>query len=238
VSSRASRAAGIAAVVAAVFASGAAGTRTPPPEDLTGRAALAALADSLDRRLAALERELAAARSARSPSRDMADRYARLRAREASVAQTARAWLRFVPIGSPVDGGILTSTFGPARFHPIWRRVQPHLGVDIAAAEGTPVRATADGVVYAVAENATYGRVVDVVHGRSGYITRVAHLRAIAVRPGRTVRRGEVLGYVGRTGVATGAHCHYEVFLHGRRRDPLAYLGSTSVADSIPILYD
>jgi len=92
--------------------------------------------------------------------------------------------------------------------------------------------------VFAVAENDTYGRAVDVVHGTSGYITRVAHLRAVVVRPGQAVRRGDVLGYVGRTGLATGNHCHYEVFFRGRRRDPLDYLGTVPVADSTRSRFD
>ena len=192
----------------------------------------------MDRRLTALERNLGAAVAARGPGGNVRERYERLRAREAAVARAADAWLRFVPAGNPVDGGTLTSAFGPARFHPIRRRVQPHRGVDIAAAEGTPVRATADGAVFAVVDHETYGRAVDVVHGRSGYITRVAHLRGIAVHPGQAVKRGEVLGYVGSTGLATGSHCHYEVFFRGRRRDPLDYLGTVPVADSTQSRFD
>ena len=236
---RARRAAGIAAVLAALAATAAfgsgGGSRPAAP---AGTASLAALADSLDVRLAALERELGGAAAARDPGGDVRERYARLRAREEALARAAEAWLRLVPAGNPVDGGTLTSAFGPARFHPIRRRVQPHRGVDIAAVEGTPVRATADGVVFAVVDHDSYGRTVDVVHGRSGYITRVAHLRAIAVRPGQAVKRGEVLGYVGSTGLATGSHCHYEVFFRGRRRDPLDYLGSMPVADSTQSRFD
>jgi len=201
-------------------------------------AALTARGDSLDRRLMVLERELGLAAAARAQDRNTVERYEHLRVREIAVAAAARAWLRFTPAGNPVDGGVLTSAFGPARFHPIRHQVQPHVGVDMAAAEGTPVRATADGDVFAVAENDTYGRAVDVVHGTSGYITRVAHLRAVVVRPGQAVRRGDVLGYVGRTGLATGNHCHYEVFFRGRRRDPLDYLGTVPVADSTRSRFD
>ena len=233
------RAAWIAAVLAALAATAAFGSGGVAESGAACETAtLAALADSLDSRLAALEREMGAASAAREPGRAVRERYARLRAREAAVARAADAWLRLVPAGSPVEGGTLTSAFGPARFHPIRRQVQPHRGVDIAAAEGTPVRATADGVVFAVAENESYGRAVDVVHGSSGYITRVAHLRRAAVRPGQAVKRGEVLGYVGRTGLATGSHCHYEVFFRGWRRDPLDYLGTVPVADSTQSPFD
>jgi murein DD-endopeptidase MepM/ murein hydrolase activator NlpD len=234
-----SRFAGVAGVLAALVVTGASGTAAAArPSRAAETASLTALADSLDGRLAALERDLGIAAEKRDPGSDVRERYDRLRAREAALARAAEAWLRLVPTGNPVDGGTVTSAFGPARFHPIRHRVQPHVGVDIAAVEGTPVRATADGVVHAVADNETYGRAVDVVHGRSGFITRVAHLRGIAVRPGQAVRRGEVLGWVGRTGLATGSHCHYEVFFRGRRRDPLDYLGTVPVADSTQSRFD
>lgn len=226
------RSSGIAALVAALAVTGAFVSGSGGQVATAEMAALSMLADSLDRRLVSLEREIAMAGSARAPAASVRERYEQLRAREAAAAAAVKSWLRFVPSGIPVDGGVVSSAFGPARYHPIQRQVKPHVGVDIDGAEGAPVRATADGVVFAVAENPTYGRAVDVVHGSSGYITRVAHLRAIAVRPGQAVRRGELLGYVGHTGLATGSHCHYEVFFRGRRRDPLDYLGSVPVADS------
>ena len=182
--------------------------------------ALERRADSLDARLTALERTLRVGRGEPRRQGDLTRRYALLRQREAALAEAAMAWLRYVPAGNPIAGGRLASAFVAARYHPILHVVKPHVGVDIAAAEGTPVHATADGRVAADAVNPTYGLAVDVVHGTSGFITRYAHLRAIAVSPGQAVRRGDVVGWVGHTGLATGSHCHYEVFYRGWRRDP------------------
>lgn len=115
----------------------------------------------------------------------------------------------------------VTSPFGLARLHPILNRVLPHLGTDYAAPSGTPVRATGDGSVSLAGWRGGYGNLVEVQHP-NGYATRYAHLSRLApgVHPGALVQQGEVIGYVGMTGLATGPHLHYEVRRHGRPVNP------------------
>jgi murein DD-endopeptidase MepM/ murein hydrolase activator NlpD len=125
----------------------------------------------------------------------------------------------------PLSRMQVTSSFRMDRFHPILRRILPHTGVDLAAGHGTPVYATADGIVAFASARGGYGNLVEVRHP-NGYSTRYAHLSRIA--PGmyenRPVRQGEVVGYVGATGLATGPHLHYEVHVNGRAVDPLRYV--------------
>lgn len=181
-------------------------------------------AESLDVRLSRLEHRLGLRE--RVDPREAAFRlsYDRLRARERAVAVRAELALRFVPAGAPVPGGVVTSAFSPGRYHPILHRVQPHVGLDIAAPMGTPVHATADGTVYATANNPTYGLTVDIRHGDSDFVTRYAHLSRISVVAGKVVRRGDEIGRVGSTGLSTGPHTHYEVFYWGWRRDPIRFM--------------
>ena len=98
-----------------------------------------------------------------------------------------------------------------------------HQGIDIAAEMGTPIVATADGVVTAAGWNGGYGNMVDIDHG-SGVVTRYGHASTIAVTVGQTVRRGEVIAYVGSTGRSTGPHLHYEVRVGGQPVNPAGYL--------------
>jgi murein DD-endopeptidase MepM/ murein hydrolase activator NlpD len=113
------------------------------------------------------------------------------------------------PTGLPLGGARLTSGFG-YRFHPLSGRYQPHAGVDLAAPTGTPVLATADGVVDVAGWNGGYGLLVALNHG--GEVeTRYGHLSGVAVAPGENVKKGQVIGYVGSTGRSTGPHLHYEV---------------------------
>ena len=133
----------------------------------------------------------------------------------------------------------VTSGFGSRRMHPILRRVLPHAGVDYAARSGTPVRATADGVISLAGRSGGYGNLVEVQHP-NGYSTRYAHLSRFGsgIRRSRWVRQGEVIGYVGMTGLATGPHLHYEVRRAGRAVDPgrvatIGAAGSALAADSV-----
>lgn len=98
-----------------------------------------------------------------------------------------------------------------------------HQGIDIAAEIGTPIVATADGVVTAAGWNGGYGNMVDVDHG-GGIVTRYGHASALAVTVGQQVRRGEVIAYVGSTGHSTGPHVHYEVRVDGQPVNPAGYL--------------
>jgi murein DD-endopeptidase MepM/ murein hydrolase activator NlpD len=99
-----------------------------------------------------------------------------------------------------------------------------HRGIDIVNHRGTPVYATADGIVSRAVRIADLGKTVDVSHGR-GYVTRFAHLSEILVKPGQKIERGELIGKMGSTGRSTGDHLHYEVFYDGRRVNPWKYLG-------------
>lgn len=116
----------------------------------------------------------------------------------------------------------LSSKFG-ARIHPIDKKKRKHLGIDFSAKLGAPVYATADGIISKTEVKLTgYGKQIEIDHG-FGYRTRYAHMHGFAVKKGRTVKRGDLIGYVGNTGLSTGAHLHYEVFHNGRQVDPLRY---------------
>lgn len=124
----------------------------------------------------------------------------------------------------PVEGPI-GSSFGQ-RVDPINGEGAFHTGIDIDAPYGTPVRAAADGVVASAAMAAGYGREVVIDHGH-GMETIYAHLSAFAVFPGQRVTQGEVIGYIGQSGRATGPHLHYEVRVHNVPINPHKYLRTT-----------
>lgn len=127
----------------------------------------------------------------------------------------------FLP--APLKYRRISSRFSPRRLHPVLKKWRAHRGVDYAAPSGTPVYSTADGVVSQVARQRGYGRVVFIEHfGR--YTTVYAHLRAFkkGIRRGTRVKQGQVIGYVGQSGLATGPHLHYEFRVNGKHRDPLS----------------
>jgi murein DD-endopeptidase MepM/ murein hydrolase activator NlpD len=127
-----------------------------------------------------------------------------------------RAFLR-----APLQFRRISSRFG-LRFHPILHRWRAHDGVDFAAPYGTPVRATADGVVARVGRDAEgYGNLIELRHAK-GIRTRYGHLAAFArgLRVGARVVQGETIGYVGSTGLSTGPHLHYEFLVNGRPANP------------------
>jgi murein DD-endopeptidase MepM/ murein hydrolase activator NlpD len=116
----------------------------------------------------------------------------------------------------------LASGFG-LRTHPIYKVRKMHSGIDFAASIGTPIYATADGKVVTVdVKFSGYGKLVEVDHG-FGYRTRYAHMHEFAVRPGQSVKRGDLIGYVGNTGLSTAPHLHYEVLINGAQVDPVHY---------------
>ena len=133
----------------------------------------------------------------------------------------------------PLRLAYISSRFTNRRFHPILRTWRAHRGVDYAADSGSPVEATGKGVVVRREVGNSYGRFIDVRHA-NGFMTRYAHLRAWAggTAVGSSVAQGQVIGYVGMTGMATGPHLHYEMHLHGRPVDPLAV--DLPAGDSIP----
>jgi murein DD-endopeptidase MepM/ murein hydrolase activator NlpD len=125
------------------------------------------------------------------------------------------------PRGWPVNGHI-TSPFGE-RAQPMTGKDEFHSGVDIAAEPGSPVRATADGVVSFAGWRGPNGNLVVIEHGL-GFSTFYAHNRLVAVKVGQKVRRGDVISYLGSTGNSTGPHVHYEVWHDGKAVNPAKYL--------------
>lgn len=123
---------------------------------------------------------------------------------------------------SPVKFSRISSKFQRRRFHPILKVNRPHLGVDYAAKSGTPVRAVGDAKVLFAGWNGKSGKTVRLRHG-SRFKTAYKHLSRIprGLRKGSSVNQGQVIGYVGRTGLATGPHLHFEFFERGRYVDPL-----------------
>lgn len=117
----------------------------------------------------------------------------------------------------PVALPRITSNFNPNRYHPILGTYRAHQGTDFGAATGTPVQATADGVVTFAGSNGGYGNMVEIRHV-NGYTTRYAHLSRFAsgVRSGTRVSQKQVIGYVGATGLATAPHLHYELRRNGQ----------------------
>lgn len=123
------------------------------------------------------------------------------------------------------------SAFDPQRMHPILKRIRPHNGIDLTAPRGTDIYATADGVV--IQSNYTtggYGRKILVDHG-FGYKTLYGHCSKILVEKGQEVKRGEVIGLVGNTGLSTTSHLHYEVWVNNRPVNPIYYYANDLSAD-------
>jgi murein DD-endopeptidase MepM/ murein hydrolase activator NlpD len=116
--------------------------------------------------------------------------------------------------------GRLTSGFGE-RFHPILGYTRFHAGVDLAAAWGSPIVAAADGRVLSAGWRGGYGRLVAIAHG-GGLETIYGHMSRIVAQPGSQVRQGQLIGYVGSSGLSTGPHLHYEVLKNGRAVNPLS----------------
>ncbi|TVS13734.1 MAG: M23 family peptidase [Wenzhouxiangella sp.] len=144
-----------------------------------------------------------------------------------TASQTAhekRLMLQSIPSGYPVSSEQVTSPFGMRR-HPIQERMAMHGGVDLRAPRGTPVYATADGVVEWAAKHQSsgMGNMVRLVHNY-GFSTVYGHLDQIETRPGSYVQRGDLLGYSGNTGASTAPHLHYEVRHLNRRLDPKPFM--------------
>lgn len=128
----------------------------------------------------------------------------------------------------------VTSAFGARRMHPILMRELPHSGVDLRAPAGEPVRAPSDGVVAVAGTRGGYGLLVELQHP-DGYTTRYAHLERIAsgVEPARVVRRGEIIGFVGMSGLATGPHLHFEIRRRGQALDPMGITATSALVGSV-----
>jgi len=130
--------------------------------------------------------------------------------------------LRKAFLRSPVNFSRISSRFTTKRYHPLLHKFRSHKGVDYAAARGTPIKASGDGKIIFKGRKGGYGKVVIIKHG-SRYSTLYAHLSNFdrKIRNGSRVRQGQVIGYVGSTGLASGPHLHYEFRVNGVHRNPL-----------------
>jgi murein DD-endopeptidase MepM/ murein hydrolase activator NlpD len=123
---------------------------------------------------------------------------------------------------APVDFRRISSRFTRERWHPVLGKKRPHRGVDYAARIGTPVKAAGDGKIIHRGTKGGYGKTVIIQHGQT-YTTLYAHLSSYSrkFKRGQRVKQGDVIGFVGRSGMATGPHLHYEFRVNGVYRNPL-----------------
>ena len=126
-----------------------------------------------------------------------------------------------MPALHPILEGRITSDFG-MRMHPIFKRYRKHPGVDFAAKAGSPIYAAADGIIKLAKYNGGYGNCVFIDH-LYGFETRYGHMQKILVRKGQRVKRGDKIGLVGKTGIATAPHLHFEVHFNGHEVNPQHY---------------
>ncbi len=133
-----------------------------------------------------------------------------------------------IPSRNPLDGASTTSGFG-MRTHPVLGGRRGHKGIDLAMPTGTPIYATADGVISKADWFSSYGLYISIEHG--GKIqTRFGHLSRLNVASGQSVKKGDLIGYVGSTGRSTGSHLHYEVRIAGVAVNPVPYMNGSSRA--------
>jgi murein DD-endopeptidase MepM/ murein hydrolase activator NlpD len=141
------------------------------------------------------------------------------------LAENKEAMYAAIPAIQPIANKqliALASGFG-MRIHPVYKVRKMHTGIDFAAPIGTPIYATADGKIEEVSVKFSgYGKMIVIDHG-FGYKTRYAHMHEFAVRQGQTIKRGELIGYVGDTGLSTAPHLHYEVMMNGVLINPVHY---------------
>lgn len=143
------------------------------------------------------------------------------------LARQKEEHMKHVPAIYPINkkNSRMSSGFG-YRFHPIYKTLRMHTGVDIAAPQGTPIYATGDGKVIVADRSPVgysgYGIVCKIDHGFS-YESLYGHMSKLNVKPGQKVKRGDIIGFVGSTGASSGPHLHYEVFVNGKRVNPVYY---------------
>lgn len=143
------------------------------------------------------------------------------------MAKTKKERLECMPAILPINkaDGRLVSGFG-LRYHPIFKTLRPHTGVDFAARRGIPIYATGDGYIESTGNSSRgysgYGIYCIVNHG-FGYKTLYAHMERLNVKNGKKIKRGDIIGYVGSTGYSTGPHLHYEVHVNGKKVNPVYY---------------
>ena len=134
---------------------------------------------------------------------------------------------------SPLDVFRISSNFNPRRRHPVLNTIRAHKGTDYAAPTGTPIRATSDGRVSFAGRNGSFGNLVVIKHS-GGFETKYAHLNKFAgYKKGARVRQGDIIGYVGSTGSATGPHLHYEFLVNGVHQNPRTIVDKLPKARSV-----
>ncbi len=136
-----------------------------------------------------------------------------------------------IPSLQPVENMRLTSSFG-VRSDPFHGAAAMHAGIDIPGPVGTPIYATADGVIGRTGRFGGYGNLITVDHGK-GIETRYGHLSKILVAPNSRVRRGQLIGLMGSTGRSTGSHLHYEVRIDGKAVNPMPFMQNASVIEQV-----
>ncbi|MBD2843063.1 M23 family metallopeptidase [Erythrobacter rubeus] len=136
-----------------------------------------------------------------------------------------------IPSRMPLAGAKMTSGYG-MRNHPVLRKRARHKGIDLAAPTGTPIYATADGIIERADWFSSYGLYIAIDHG-GDLETRYAHMSKLAVAAGDSVRKGDVIGYVGSTGRSTGPHLHYEVRVDGVAVNPIPYMVETETQTAL-----
>lgn len=137
--------------------------------------------------------------------------------------------LKHIPAIKPVSGRLI-SGFG-MRMHPIAKIRKRHTGIDMQASTGTPVHATGDGIIkFAGVKANGYGKHIDIDH-EYGYVTKYAHLSKYVVKKGQRVKRGDIIGYTGNTGLSKGPHLHYEIIKNGVKINPIDYFYSDLTPD-------
>ncbi len=135
-----------------------------------------------------------------------------------------------IPSRMPVEGVKFTSSYG-MRVHPVLGGRRAHKGIDLAGPVGTPIYATADGLVSKAEWFSSYGLYVSIEHGGE-LQTRYGHMSRLNVANGQRVRKGDIIGFIGSTGRSTGPHLHYEVRVNGEAVNPLPYMQSDSLVQS------
>ena len=122
---------------------------------------------------------------------------------------------------APVSFSRISSNFNLRRKHPLFKTTRPHRGIDYAAPQGTPIMASGDGYISQIGKNSSNGNYIVLQHGEQ-FTTKYLHMSKFArdMKKGRRVKQGQTIGYVGRTGYATGPHLHYEFLVNGTHRNP------------------
>lgn len=155
------------------------------------------------------------------------------------LAKNKEELMRSIPAIQPVRNENLkrmASGYG-MRMHPILKYRKMHFGMDFSAKTGTPIYATGDGVIRKVTRESGFGKHVVIDHG-FGYRTLYAHMSKYNVKRGQKVKRGEIIGYVGNTGLSHGPHLHYEVHKNGKRVNPVNFYHLDLTAEEYVIMLD